>query len=82
MNCNALRTLLLSVCVVCIGALSLSAQQSITVTGTVNDANGGTMPGVNVVIQGTTTGVVTDANGNYTITAPNAESVLVVSYIG
>jgi len=37
------------------------------ITGIVKDAAGAAMPGVNVVIKGTTTGVVTDANGKYAI---------------
>lgn len=39
------------------------------------------MPGVNVVIKGTTTGTVTDVNGNFTINA-GENDVLVVSFIG
>jgi TonB-linked SusC/RagA family outer membrane protein len=64
----------------CIGTLSLFAQ--IKVSGTVNDANGGTLPGVNVMVKGTTTGVVTDADGAYTITVPDAEAELQFSFVG
>ena len=56
------------------------AQQ--TVTGTVIDGQGETLIGVNVLLKGTTTGTVTDFDGQYTITVPNASSVLSYSYTG
>ena len=40
------------------------------------------MPGVSVVLKGTTTGVSTDFDGNYTIKVLNNSSILVFSYIG
>ncbi len=56
--------------------------QQINVTGTVTDArDGGSLPGVTVLLQGTTTGTVTDINGNYEISAPG-DGVLVFSFIG
>ncbi|MBT2161260.1 SusC/RagA family TonB-linked outer membrane protein [Zobellia barbeyronii] len=57
--------------------------QSVTVTGTVISADDSqALPGVNVVVKGTTTGSVTDFDGNYSIVAPNANSILVFTYIG
>jgi TonB-linked SusC/RagA family outer membrane protein len=57
--------------------------QNITVKGTVTDSSTNeTLIGVNVLIKGSEQGAVTDANGNYTITVPNANSVLVFSYVG
>ena len=53
-----------------------------TVSGVVTDGETGTpLPGVNVLIQGTTTGVSTDFDGNYSISAANGQ-VLVFSYLG
>ncbi len=53
-----------------------------TVTGTVTDeANALPLPGVNIVIKGTTTGASTDFDGNYSIIA-NQGDVIVFSYIG
>ncbi len=53
------------------------------VTGTVTSAEDNSpMPGVNVVIQGLTTGTITDANGNFSITVPGNDAVLVFSFIG
>lgn len=57
--------------------------QSRTVTGTVtysDDASG--IPGVNVLVKGTSTGVVTDFNGSYSIQVPSNNSTLVFSFIG
>ena len=57
-------------------------KQSITITGTVSDDTGESLPGVNVVIKGTLIGVVTDANGKYSITVPNQNAVLTFSFVG
>lgn len=70
------------------GIMQLSANnensatwQGITVSGTVTE-NGTPMPGVNVIVKGTSTGFVTDFNGRYTITVPNSSAVLQFSFIG
>ncbi len=56
--------------------------QDITITGTVVDAEDDeTIPGVSVVVKGTTIGTTTDIDGNYEITAP-ADAVLEFSYVG
>lgn len=52
-----------------------------SITGTVKSETGEELPGINVVIKGTTRGTSTDASGNYTIDAP-ANAVLVFSGIG
>lgn len=56
------------------------AQQRVTGTVTSSKDNQG-LPGVNVVVVGSTSGAVTDANGNYTINAP-ANGTLQFRYIG
>ncbi|GAB5539823.1 MAG: TonB-dependent receptor [Salibacteraceae bacterium] len=53
-----------------------------TVTGTVSDASGTPLPGVSVVIQGTSTGVSTDFDGLYSIDVDSQDATLVFSYIG
>ncbi|MBO0357309.1 TonB-dependent receptor [Hymenobacter sp. BT186] len=53
----------------------------ITVTGRVLDETGGGLPGVNVVVRGTTNGAQTDPDGRFTITAPD-NGTLVFSYVG
>ena len=57
-------------------------QQGIMITGTVTDDTGEVLPGVNVSVKGTQTGVVTDANGRYSISAANADAILIFSYVG
>ena len=57
------------------------AQQEKTVTGTVTDQNAIPLPGVNILVKGTTTGTQSDFDGNYSITANNGD-VLVFSYLG
>jgi len=61
--------------------LTAVAQQA-TVTGTVTDANGASVPGANVVVKGTLNGVVTDNNGRYSIQGVSPQSVLVFSFVG
>lgn len=54
-----------------------------TITGTVTDGQAGTaLPGVNIIIKGTTTGTVTDINGQYRIENVSEKDVLVFSTIG
>lgn len=62
--------------------VAAQALQQITVTGAVTDEAGETMPGVNILIKGTTVGVVTDAGGKFSIPVPNRDAVLVFSFIG
>lgn len=55
--------------------------QLATIVGTVTDNTGAPMPGVTIVVQGTTTGTVTDIDGKYSIEASEGQ-VLVFSFIG
>ena len=52
-----------------------------TVTGTVTDQQGVPLPGVNILVQGSTTGTQTDFDGNYSINAVTGD-VLLFSYLG
>lgn len=55
----------------------------IAITGkVVEEATGLPLPGVSVKIKGTTTAGVTDEKGNFTIAVPDAQAVLVFSYLG
>ncbi|TCK68565.1 TonB-linked SusC/RagA family outer membrane protein [Winogradskyella wandonensis] len=57
-----------------------NAQERI-ITGIVNDVNNLPLPGVNVLIKGTTTGTQTDFDGKYSLSAKSGD-VLVFSYVG
>ncbi|MDX1779145.1 MAG: TonB-dependent receptor plug domain-containing protein, partial [Thermodesulfobacteriota bacterium] len=63
-------------------AFSMAYAQQRTVTGTVTSDELGALPGVNIVIQGTTTGAVTTGDGTYSISVPGPDAVLVFSFIG
>lgn len=52
------------------------------ITGTVKDANGAGVPGVNVVIKGTSRGTTTNSAGQYSLTVDNNATVLIFSFIG
>ncbi|MCY1722067.1 TonB-dependent receptor [Prolixibacteraceae bacterium Z1-6] len=54
----------------------------VTITGTVYDEDGVTIPGVNVMIPGTMTGTITDFDGNYTLSVPEGTERLQFSYVG
>ena len=60
-----------------------SRAQDRTVSGTVTSTEEGSpLPGVNVVIRGTTEGTTTDTDGRFSLVVPSSESVLVFSFIG
>jgi TonB-linked SusC/RagA family outer membrane protein len=44
--------------------------------------DGSSLPGVSVLVKGTTTGTSTDSNGQYTIEVPDENAILVLSFIG
>ncbi len=60
---------------------SLGVCAQVQVSGTIVDDAGTGLPGVNVLVVGTSTGTVTDLDGNFTVTAP-ADAILRLSYIG
>ncbi len=61
--------------------ISMAYSQEKTVSGNVTDETGIPLPGVNILIKGTTTGIQTDFDGNYAIQA-NEGQILMFSYIG
>lgn len=56
--------------------------QNRKVSGKVSDSSGAPLPGVSVVIKGTTQGTITDTDGNYSLSNVPAGSVLVFSFVG
>jgi TonB-dependent starch-binding outer membrane protein SusC len=61
---------------------SIALAQERTVSGRVTDETGSGMPGVNVLVRGTSTGTAADADGRYTISVPGNDAVLIFSFIG
>ena len=59
---------------------SLSQQKA--VSGKVTDPTGASLPGVAVVVKGTTTGIITDNNGNYSLTNIPENAILQFSFVG
>lgn len=58
-------------------------QQTHRITGTITDsATGESLPGVTIVVEGTTTGTSTDANGRYSLEVADPNVTLVISYVG
>ncbi len=66
-------------CILMVVSSGLFAQN--IVTGSVKDDTGQTLPGVSVVVKGTTTGTVTDIDGKFSLSAP-ANATLSFSFVG
>ena len=62
-------------------AISFAFGQARTVKGKVTSETEGPLIGVNIVLQGTVQGTMTDAGGNYSISVPGPEAVLIFSFI-
>ena len=80
-----LSTLIGLFCIALLWPLPDLFAQSATVTGTVTDDQNQPLPGVNVVVKGTTTGTLTDANGAFSLTPAKpllSTDALVFSFIG
>ncbi|MBN7803543.1 TonB-dependent receptor [Algoriphagus aestuariicola] len=60
---------------------SKARRADVTITGTVRNATGEAMPGVTVLVAGSTTGTVTDLDGKYSLSVPEG-ATLVFSFIG
>lgn len=60
----------------------MGSQQVQKVSGSVVDKNGEALPGVNVVVTGTTRGIITDADGKFTIEIPAGGKSLTFSFVG
>lgn len=59
-----------------------NADQQESVSGKVTDSSGAPLPGVSVVIKGTTTGTITDAAGGYLLSNVPDKATLVFSFVG
>lgn len=63
-------------------AVQVVFAQSKQITGTVRSADQTTLPGVSIVVKGTTAGTITDVDGKYAINVPSDAEQLVFSFIG
>ncbi len=64
------------------GISGMTAQQPRSVSGKVTDSSGSPLPGVSVVLKGTTTGIITDSNGSYVIPNVSENVTLQFSFVG
>lgn len=62
-------------------AVSVQLTNAVDIRGVVRDENGDPLPGVTVLIEGTSTGTATDIDGRYSISATEG-SILVFSFVG
>jgi iron complex outermembrane recepter protein len=62
--------------------VSSAYAQTKTVSGTVTESNGAPLPGVSVVVKGTSTGAITDADGKFSLKAPAAATTVTLSFVG
>jgi len=66
-----------------LAGITLVQAQTVRITGTVTSSEDGMpMPGVSVVVKGTTIGVTTDVDGKYDIKVPTSAQVLQFSFVG
>ena len=62
------------------GPLAAAAQT--TVKGTVTDSKGSGLPGVSIVVKGTTRGTTSNSDGSYALALPTPEATLIFSFVG
>lgn len=58
------------------------SQQQTSISGKVTDTSGVPLPGVSVVVKGTTSGAITDSDGNYSLSDVPANAILKFSFVG
>jgi len=56
--------------------------QYMTITGSVKNTSGEPVPGVTIVVKGTTQGTITDSEGSYSLPNVSADAILVISFVG
>ncbi len=96
MKCNSLQKSAFFICMLLSCFISISKSNAnelepantsmddmaIDVSGTVYDSKGLPLPGVTVMVKGTTTGVSTDLDGRFSLSVPSSESILMFTFIG
>ena len=64
------------------GITENNTQQQKSVSGKVTDSSGGFLPGVSIVVKGSTNGTITDGNGNYSLSNVPENATLQFSFVG
>ncbi len=64
------------------GSKTNAIQQQKVVTGKITDSTGQPLPGVTVVVKGTTQGIITDFDGKYSLPNVSSNATLVFSFVG
>lgn len=92
MKTMKLRILYTTLCMISFLLIAFPSQLSATVDaqqqgskivkGVIKDATGEFLPGVSITVKGTPTGTITDLDGNFSVSVPDENAVLVISYIG
>ena len=57
-------------------------QQAKNISGLVTDTSGSPLPGVSIIVKGTTHGIISDFDGNYTLNNVPGNATLVFSFVG
>ncbi len=65
-----------------LGLISLATLAQDIISGTVLDEENTPLPGVSIIIKGTTNGTITDLDGNFTVNVPEGSEFLIFSFIG
>jgi TonB-linked SusC/RagA family outer membrane protein len=74
------KTSLFMLVLMCISVCGYA--QETTIGGIVTDNNNSPLPGVSIIVKGTSIGTVTDIDGNYSLKSINRDNILVFSFIG
>ncbi|NJO03943.1 MAG: SusC/RagA family TonB-linked outer membrane protein [Bacteroidia bacterium] len=67
---------------ICLLTYGILPAQTRNITGTVTGTEGDPLPGVNVVVKGTTIGTITDVEGNFQLSVPDGQNTLIFSFVG
>lgn len=74
--------LLISLILLVVLMTGMAFAQQKTITGKVTDVNGSSIPGVSVILKGTTTGTTTNNDGKYSLTSSADAKILIFSFVG
>lgn len=80
-NLNSMKKFLLTFLTLVVSLFAYSQERAISGTITASEDNS-VLPGVNVLLKGTSTGTTTDSGGSFNLTIPPSGGILVISFIG